>query len=136
MSDESPSYRIAQAADLLGVSADTVRRWLAAGRLTERTDASGRAVVAGGELAALAQELAAVPESAHGASSSARNRFVGLVTGIKKDTVMAQVDIQSGPHRVVSLISREAVDELGLEIGSLAVATVKATDVIVERPES
>ena len=133
---DGPCYRIAQAADLLGGSPDTVRRWIAAGRLPDGSDESGRTVVDGAGLAQLAQELSTAPEGVHQSASSARNRFVGLVTGIKKDTVMAQVDIQAGPHRVVSLISREALDDLGLQLGSLAVATVKATNVIVESPES
>jgi molybdopterin-binding protein len=130
-------FRIRQAAELLGVSDDTLRRWADAGRLHTSADASGRRVVDGAELAHLAQELA---ESADHAGDravvahSARNRFVGLVTRVVRDTVMAQVDVQAGPHRFVSLLSREAVDELGLEPGVLAVAVVKATNVSVEIP--
>ncbi|WP_149205305.1 TOBE domain-containing protein [Actinotalea subterranea] len=132
-----PQYRIREAADLLGVSTDTVRRWSDAGRLTTGLDASGRQVVDGRVLAELAQELAREPRE-HGAPGvvvgrSVRNRFTGLVTRVVRDTVMAQVEIQAGPHRVVSLISREAADELGLEPGVLAVAAVKSTDVAVER---
>ncbi len=131
-----------EAAQLLGVSTDTVRRWADAGRLaTERTP-GGHRTVAGVELARLAQELAeAGPDvdpagggSGSGAALSARNRFTGLVTRVVRDGVMAQVEIQAGPHRVVSLLSAEAVDELGLEPGVLAVAAVKATNVVVERP--
>ncbi len=124
-------YRISEAARLLGVSDDTVRRWVDGDRLRSVKDAAGRSVVEGAELAALAQEIAT---GAHDDSraSSARNRFVGLVTAITSDTVMAQVDLQCGPFRVVSLMSAEAVRDMGLEVGSTAVAVVKATTVIVE----
>ncbi len=120
-----------EAADLLGVSADTVRRWADAGRLeVTRTD-GGQRVVAGAELARFARDLAESERESTG-RMSARNRFVGLVTKVSKDTVMAQVEIQAGPHRVVSLISAEAVDELGLEPGVLAAAVIKSTNVVVE----
>lgn len=119
---------------LLGVSDDTVRRWLDAGQLTAGVDAAGRKVVDGAELAVFARAQAnAVPDPS-GVGRSARNRFVGLVTEIVEDKVMAQVEIQSGPHRVVSLMSTEAVRELGLTPGVLAVAVVKSTQVIVETP--
>ena len=127
-------YRIREAAALLGVSDDTVRRWVDAGRLDAAADASGRLVVDGRELAELAVLQANAPADPSGVGRSARNRFVGLVTAITADTVMAQVELQCGPHRVVSLMSSEAVRELGLEIGSLGVAVVKATMVIVETP--
>ena len=126
-------FRMGEAAQLLGVSPDTVRRWADAGRLsTERTD-GGHRLVDGVELARLAQELAETTD-ADSAALSARNRFIGLVTRVIRDGVMAQVELQAGPHRVVSLISAEAVDDLGLEPGVLAVAAVKATNVVVERP--
>ncbi|MEE2768608.1 MAG: MerR family DNA-binding transcriptional regulator [Actinomycetota bacterium] len=126
-------FRMGEAAQLLGVSPDTVRRWADAGRLsTERTD-GGHRLVDGVELARLAQELAETTD-ADGAALSARNRFIGLVTRVIRDGVMAQVELQAGPHRVVSLISAEAVDDLGLEPGVLAVAAVKATNVVIERP--
>ena len=134
-----PTFRIKDAASLLGVSTDTVRRWADAGRIETTTDASGRMAVDGVTLAKFAQELA---ESAnHGedrivVGHSARNRFSGLVSRVVRDTVMAQVEIQAGPHRFVSLLSREAADELGLEPGMLAVATVKATNVSVEIPKA
>ena len=132
-----PTYRLKQAAELLGVSDDTVRRWAESGRLTTTTDGS-RQVVDGAHLAQLAQELAESGEHLDPGpvvSASARNRFVGLVTRVVRDTVMAQVEIQAGPHRVVSLMSREAADELGLEPGVLAVAAVKSTNVVVEVPQ-
>lgn len=129
------TYRIREAAELLGVSDDTVRRWADGGRLTITTEGS-RKVVDGGELAVLAQDVAAErPEPGPVVSASARNRFVGLVTRVVRDTVMAQVELQCGPHRVVSLMSREAADELALEPGVLAVASVKSTNVVVELPE-
>ncbi|WP_407938101.1 TOBE domain-containing protein [Motilibacter rhizosphaerae] len=125
-----------EAAELLGVSDDTVRRWADSGRLPTH-DEGGRRVVEGTELARVASELGGGSES--GAprpivAESARNRFTGLVTRVVRDTVMAQVEIQSGPHRLVSLMSREAADELGLEPGVLAVAAVKSTNVVVEIP--
>ncbi|MGW6174842.1 TOBE domain-containing protein [Arthrobacter sulfonylureivorans] len=126
--------RIADAARFMGVSDDTVRRWLDAGTLTKHKDASGRATVDGAQLAALAREQSALPQDPTGIGSSARNRFVGIVTEVLQDTVMAQVEMQCGPHRVVSLMSAEAVRELGIEPGSVAVAVVKATMVTVETP--
>jgi len=129
-----PQIRIKDAALYLGVSDDTVRRWIDAGTLGSATDGAGRTVVDGLELAQLAKQNAVLPADPSGVARSARNRFVGLVTGIVMDTVMAQVELQCGPHRVVSLMSSEAVRELGLEPGSVAVAVVKATTVIVETP--
>ena len=128
-----PHYRISQAASLLGVSDDTVRRWIEADRLTT-SPGPGPASVDGAELAALAQQIAAAPQLGLPVAESARNRFTGLVTRVVKDTVMAQVDLQCGPFRVVSLMSAEAADELGLEPGVLAVASVKSTHVVVEVP--
>jgi molybdopterin-binding protein len=128
-----PQYRISQAASLLGVSDDTVRRWVESGRLSSRSD-TGPTTVDGAELAVLAQQIATVPELGQPVAESARNRFTGLVTAVKKDAVMAQVDLQCGPFRVVSLMSAEAAEELGLEPGVLAVASVKATTVVVEVP--
>ena len=124
-------FRISEAASLLGVSDDTVRRWIDAGALTADTSAS-RTTIAGADLAAFAVERARRPDDPDAGHSSARNRFVGLVTAITADTVMAQVELQCGPFRVVSLMSSEAVRELGLEVGSRAAAVVKATTVVVE----
>ncbi len=127
--------RIAEAARFLGVSDDTVRRWTDNGTLSPHKDDSGRLAVDGLELAQLAREQAQLPDDPTNIGRSARNRFVGLVTGITADKVMAQVELQCGPFRVVSLMSSEAVRELGLELGSVATAVVKATTVIVETPQ-
>ena len=131
-------FKMGEAAQLLGVSTDTVRRWADAGRFVTKRTEGGHRTVEGAELAQLAQEIAAdavTPDGGDtGAALSARNRFTGLVTRVLRDEVMAQVEIQAGPHRLVSLLSAEAVDDLGLEPGVLAVAAVKATNVVIERP--
>jgi molybdopterin-binding protein len=129
-------YRIGDAARLLGVSDDTVRRWVSSGALAVTKDQTGHQVIDGGELAAWAQQLAVLPEDPSGIGSSARNRFVGLVTEVISDPVMSQVELQCGPYRVVSLMSTEAVRDLELVPGTLAVAVVKSTMVIVETPGS
>jgi molybdopterin-binding protein len=134
-----PTFRIKEAASLLGVSTDTLRRWADAGRIDTTTDTSGRMAVEGTALAALAQELAEAADHEQArvvVASSARNRFSGLISRVTRDTVMAQVEIQAGPHRFVSLLSREAADELGLEPGMLATAAVKATNISVEIPKA
>ncbi|MBQ0892972.1 helix-turn-helix transcriptional regulator [Micromonospora sp. U56] len=125
-------FRISEAAELLGVSTDTVRRWVDAGRLPATRDEHGHRLVDGVELAGFVRAQAAEPDG-RAEFSSARNRLRGIVTAVVRDTVMAQVDIQAGPFRVVSLMSREAVDELGLTVGSVAVAVIKSTTVVVER---
>jgi molybdopterin-binding protein len=133
------TFRIRQAAELLGVSDDTVRRWADTDRLPTTLDDSGRRVIEGPVLARFAEELAAQPRresSQRIVGQSTRNRFTGLVTKVTRDTVMAQVEIQAGPFRVVSLMSREAADDLHLEPGVLAVAAIKSTNVVVEIPES
>ena len=129
------TYRIAEAAELLGVSDDTMRRWVEAGRVAS-AKADGRTVVPGADLAALAESLADQPdrEATRAAAVSARNRLAGIVTKVKKDTVMAQVEMICGPYRMVSLMSSEAAEELGLEPGVRAIASVKSTNVVVERP--
>lgn len=129
-----PHYRITEAANLLGVSDDTIRRWIDAGRLGVITD-PGPAVVEGSDLARLAQQIATAPTLGVPVQESARNRLTGLVTRVIKDTVMAQVDLQCGPFRVVSLMSAEAAEDLRLEPGVLAVASVKSTNVVIEVPE-
>ncbi|MDT5208478.1 MAG: hypothetical protein QOF67_893, partial [Mycobacterium sp.] len=125
--------RIRQAADLLGVSDDSVRRWIEDGSLPASQDQAGRKVIAGDVLAEFARaNAAAAPRDPLTVASSARNRFAGLVTKVVTDKVMAQVEMQCGPFTVVSLMSADAVRELNLEPGSVAVAVVKATTVIVE----
>ena len=131
-----PTFRIREADDLIGVSDDTFRRWADGGRIETTTDASGRLAIDGAELARFACEVAELGDRTDGRAAvghSMRNRFSGLVSRVLRDTVMAQVEIQAGPHRLVSL-SREAADELGLEPGVLAVAAIKATNVSVEIP--
>ncbi|MDQ2586468.1 TOBE domain-containing protein [Saccharothrix yanglingensis] len=130
-----PNLRISEAAALLGVSDDTVRRWVDQGRLGAVQLDSGRMGVDGRELAALAQRVAEAAEPGVTVAASARNRMRGIVTRVVKDGVMAQVEMQAGPFRVVSLMSRESADELGLEIGTVAVASIKSTHVVVEIPE-
>jgi molybdopterin-binding protein len=129
-----PKIRIRDAAAFLNVSDDTVRRWIDTGALPAETDASNRKVVDGYALAKFAQAHATPMPDPSLVVRSARNRFVGLVTEIIVDKVMAQVELQCGPFRVVSLMSSEAVTELGLELGSVAVAVVKSTTVIIETP--
>lgn len=127
--------KVTDAAALLGVSDDTLRRWSDSGRI--RIDRStGPATVDGAELAALATQIAAESPLARllptEGTSSARNRVTGIVTRVVRDTVMAQVELQAGPFRFVSLMSREAADELHLEPGVIATASVKATTVVIE----
>ena len=124
-----------EAAQMLGVSVDTVRRWTDQGRVATIRTPGGQRVIEGAELARFAVDLAEAPRPEDREIISARNRFPGLVTRVVKDTVMAQVEVQAGPHRIVSLISAEAVDDLGLEPGVPAVATVKATNVVIEKAE-
>lgn len=125
-----PHYRIAEASRLLNVSDDTLRRWVDSGRVMATKDDAGRQVIDGAALAALAQEVAG--ESSHPDHTSARNQFTGLVTRVISDAVMSQVELQCGPYRVVSLISTEAVHELGLEPGVVTTARVKATNVVLD----
>ncbi|NKE09835.1 MULTISPECIES: TOBE domain-containing protein [Kocuria] len=127
---------VSQAAHFLGVSDDTVRRWVTSGRLTASKQDGGQTVIDGLELAELVKSLATQPEDPTHVASSARNRMVGLVTAVTSDKVMSQVEMQCGPHRVVSLMSTEAVRDLGLEPGSVATAVVKSTNVMVEVPQT
>jgi molybdopterin-binding protein len=124
-------FRISEVASLLDVSSDTVRRWVDSGRLTAERDDNGHRIVSGADLAAFVRS----PAESEATLSSARNRMRGIVTDVVRDGVMAKVEIQAGPFRVVSLMSREAADDLGLEPGVLAVAVVKSTNVVVERTE-
>jgi molybdopterin-binding protein len=126
-----PHYSLRESATVLGVSVDTVRRWVDADRLPALTDEQGRKAIDGRDLAAFAV-AAAGDADRPGTSSSMRNRFAGIVTRVVRGDVAAQVEVQSGPHRLVSLLTREAVDELDLQEGDRAVAIVKATNVAVE----
>lgn len=134
----SEVLRPGQAATLLGLSVDTVRRWCDEGRLASTRGKGGQRLIDGADLARLLAQsapeagAAAEPVVAH----SARNRFAGLVTNVVRDKVAAKVELQAGPFRLVSLMTREAADELGLEPGVLAVASVKSTNVVVELPSS
>ena len=125
-------FRISEAAELLGVSDDTMRRWVHGGMLTAQKDSSGRLVVAGDQLAAHAKAAASAMEDRSRMQRSARNRFVGLVTKIDIDGLVAQVELQCGRNRVISLMTAEGARELGLEVGSRGVAVIKATMVIIE----
>jgi len=132
-------YRIAEVAEILAVSDDTVRRWVDAGRLPSHTT-EGRAAVTGPDLAEFAEHLAESAEIAErdrtrASTVSARNRMSGIVTRVKRDAVMAQVEMICGPYRVVSLMSSDAAGELGLEPGVRAIASVKSTNVVVEVPQ-
>ena len=127
-----PEYRIGQAAELLGVSTDTMRRWADAGQVKVARTAGGRRYVDGEDLARFAIEQAKNDELGPVRAQSARNRFAGIVTRVVRDKVAAQVDVQAGPHRFVSLITREAADELGLQPGVLADVVIKATSVGIE----
>ena len=127
-----PSYRLGQAAKMLGVSADTVRRMVDDGRLVGVRSTGGQRLIEGASLARLAKPKRRPPKTE--VRQSARNRFPGIVTRVIKDRVAAQVEIQAGPHRLVSLLTREAVDDLDLKPGMPAVAVVKATNVGVELP--
>jgi molybdopterin-binding protein len=129
-----PIYSLREAAALLGVSADTVRRWCDSDRLAATTDAAGRRGVEGRALAEFAVAHAAGPDGVPPSGSSMRNRLPGIVTRVVRGDVAAQVEVQAGPHRLVSLLTREAVDELDLHEGDRAIATVKATNVAVELP--
>jgi molybdopterin-binding protein len=124
------------AAGLLGVSPDTLRRWADAGRVPTTHDKAGRRAIDGVVLAQFAGEIAATsqrPIARSVVSESAKNRFLGLVTAVRRDTVTAEVEIQAGPHRLVSLMSRQEADELGLEPGVLAMAAMRSTSVVVHR---
>lgn len=133
-SQSESTFRVREAAALLGVSDDTVRRLIDAGELNATKDAAGRIAVGGAELAAYARDRATRPPDVLEGATSARNRLVGLVTNVVSDRVMSEVELQCGPFTMVSLMSTSSVRRLGLRPGSLAVAVVKATTVIVDTP--
>jgi molybdopterin-binding protein len=125
-------YSVSEAAGLLGVSADTVRRWIDNGSLEATRAVNGRRRIGGVALAGFAQSLHEGSDPLVGARESIRNHFTGIVTKVVKDKVMAQVELQAGPFRVVALISREAVDDMGLVPGVMASAVVKSTNVSIQ----
>lgn len=131
-SNSPETVRIGRAAEVLGVSVATLRRWEAAGKLRSRRSAGGQRHVALAEVERLRRAQA--PRRRPAVAHSARNRFEGVVTRVERDRVAALVEIQAGPHRFVSLVTRDAVDELGLEVGDEAVAVVKATNVLIDLP--
>ncbi|HEX2850382.1 MAG TPA: helix-turn-helix transcriptional regulator [Acidimicrobiales bacterium] len=131
----SEGFRPGQVAELLGISVDTVRRWADAGTLRTTRTAAGQRVIDRVDFARFLAEHAATPDEAPVVARSARNRFPGIVTRVTKDKVMAQVEVQAGPHRIVSLISREAADDLRLEPGVAVVASVKSTNVGIDLTE-
>jgi molybdopterin-binding protein len=128
--------RVGQAAEMLGVTVETLRRWEAEGRLRMERSGGGQRLVALGEVTRLLAERRKIGIERPTVAGSARNRFPGIVTRIEKDRVAAVVEILAGPHRIVSLMTAEAVDEMGLKVGDEAVGVVKATTVIVEIPSS
>ena len=125
-------FRISEAAALIGVSDDTIRRWAADGLLESGADAQGRRTVSGASLARRAIELAPGGDPDSPVRRSARNSFTGIVTAVQREGLVAQVELQCGPNRVVSLMTAEALDDLRLDVGSRATAIVKATTVIIE----
>ncbi len=133
---EVTTYRPGQVAELLGVSADTVRRWCDEGRLATERSAGGHRTIDGAALARYLRSTEQAYESEGLVGQSARNRFTGIVTSVQRDKLTAIVELRSGGHRLVSLMTREAADEMALEPGDLAVAVVKSTTVIVEVPRS
>jgi molybdopterin-binding protein len=132
--DDKRSLRVGEAAEILGVSVETLRRWEAEGRLTMTRSAGGQRLVALGDITRLLAERRRAGSERPTVGGSARNRFGGIVTRIESEGVAAVVEIQAGPHRIVSLMTSEAVEEMGLRIGDEAVGVVKATNVIVEIP--
>src|SRR5262245_14353147 len=124
------TFKPGQAAEMLGVSVDTVRRWADAGRIKTVRSSGGQRLIDGASLARFLEEHGDRQDPGVIVNESARNRFPGIVTRVLKDKVMAQVEIQAGPHRVVSLMTREAADELGLAPGVRAVAAIKSTNVV------
>ena len=134
MAAPTDRVRIGRAAEMLGVTVDTVRRWAEEGRLTVVRSAGGQRLVPIAELTRLTGERRQASTDRPIVAQSARNRFAGIVTRIEKDRVAAVVEVQAGPHRLVSLMTAEAVTEMGLKVGDEAICVVKSTNVIVEIP--
>lgn len=130
---DTPMYRVSEAARFLDVSTDTVRRWIAAGTLTHRTDSSGRTVVDGVELARHARKITALPEDPRHVSTSVSNRFYGIVTDVKRGDVMSMVEIQAGPHRIFSLVGTDEIDRMQLTPGNAVIASALAQVIALER---
>lgn len=128
------ALRVGQAAEMLQVSVETLRRWETEGRLRMERSTGGQRIVPIGEVTRLLADRRAQSQERPIVAGSARNRFPGIVTRIEKDRVAAVVEVIAGPHRMVSLMTAEAVDEMGLKVGDEAVCVVKATNVIVEVP--
>lgn len=128
------TYRPGRVAEVLGVSVDTVRRWCDDGLLATTRTSGGHRVISGAELARFLADRATPFEPDGGSSATARNRFPGVVVRVERDGLVALVELQAGPHRLVSLVTAEAVDELDLQPGDLAIGVVKSTNVIVEVP--
>ena len=132
--DDDRTMRIGQAAELLGVSVETLRRWEVDGRLATSRSIGGQRLVPIADVSRLVGERRRLTVDPTIVAQSARNRFAGIVTSIRRDEIVAQVEVMAGPHRLVSLMTAEAVDELNLKVGDRAVCVVKATQVIVEVP--
>ena len=130
----SPRIRVGLAAEMLGVSVDTLRRWESDGRIRMERSEGGQRLVAIDEVSRLLAERRRTAADRPIVAQSARNRFPGIVTRVERDGVAAVVEIIAGPHRLVSLMTAEAIDELGLAVGDEAIGIVKATNVIVEVP--
>jgi molybdopterin-binding protein len=135
-SDDAQTLRVGQAAEMLGVSVETLRRWETDGRLSMTRSAGGQRLVRISDVSHLIEQRRHASTDRPIVAQSARNRFAGIVTRVEKDRVAAVVEVLAGPHRLVSLMTAEAVDELGLSVGDEAVCVVKATNVIVEVPSS
>ena len=134
--EPATSLRVGQAAEMLGVSVETLRRWEAEGRLRMTRSDGGQRLVAVAEVSRLLGERRKAAADRPIVAQSARNRFVGIVTRVERDGVAAVVEVLAGPHRLVSLMTAEAVEELGLRVGDEAICVVKATNVIVEIPST
>jgi molybdopterin-binding protein len=130
------SLRVGQAAEMLGITVETLRRWETEGRIAMVRSDGGQRLVEVREVARLLDERRRASTDRPIVAQSARNRFAGVVTRVERDGVAAVVEVMAGPHRLVSLMTAEAVEELGLVVGSEAICVVKATNVIVEVPSA